>query len=192
MSAALVILPLVWATAEAPSSNNPASAPKAPRRLSLVNPRTRVVKPVESPWSPPPDVKERGNFAFYRKYTEAMLRRCMKLSMSGGRIASLLGRELFQTNVTQYKVEGFDDAVIFVADVESCIAKLKPAQQYLVRRIGLQEYTQGETAAMAGLSLRTVLSRYNEALDDLTRMFLERNMLERGMSNAMKNVENRG
>jgi DNA-directed RNA polymerase specialized sigma24 family protein len=115
----------------------------------------------------------------------------MKLSMSGGRVASLLGRELFRTNVTHYKVEGFDDSVIFVADVESCIAKLDRAQQYLVRRIGLQEYTQYETAAMAGLPLRSVIRRYNESLDDLTRMFLERNMLERGMSDAMRAVESK-
>jgi hypothetical protein len=190
MSAALVILPQVWATVEASSSINPVTAPKAPRRLSLVDPRNRVVKPVESPRSPLPDVKERGNFAFYRKYKEGMLRRYSKLSMGGGRVASLLGRELFQSNVSHCKVEAFDNSVIFVADVENCIAKLGPGKQYLVRRIGLQEYTQGETAAMAGLSLRTVLSHYNEALDNLTRMFLERNMLEREMSDAMKTTEN--
>jgi Sigma-70, region 4 len=191
MSAALVILPQVWATVEASNSINPVTAPKAPRRLSLVNPRDRVVKPVESPWSPPPDVKERGNFAFYRKYTEAMLRRCMKLSMGGGRVASLLGRELFQSNVSHCTVEAFDNSVIFVADIEACIGKLSPGQQYLVRRIGLQEYTLDETAAMGGLPLRTVIRRYNRALDDLTRMFLERNMLEREMSDAMRTVQNR-
>ena len=186
MSAAVVILPQVWATVETSSSINPVTAPKAPRRLSLVDPRNRVVKPVVAPSSTLPDVKERGNFAFYRKYTEAMLRRCMKLSMGGGRVASLLGRELFQSNVSHCTVEGFDNSVIFVADVENCIAKLDRGKQYLVRRIGFQEYTHGETAAMAGLSLRTVLSHYNKALDDLTRMFLERNMLEREMSDAMK------
>jgi hypothetical protein len=55
----------------------------------------------------------------------------------------------------------------------------------------LQEYTQGETAAMAGIPLRTVIRRYNESLDDLTRMFLERKMLEREMSDAMRGVENK-
>jgi hypothetical protein len=189
MSAALVVLPQVWAVAETPSSLNlPVSDRKGPRRLRLVDPRTVVQTPVDSPWSEPPAAEERGNFAFYRKYTEAMLRRCMKLSLSGGRVASLLGRELFRSNVTHYKVENFDDAVIFVADVEKCIAMLNPAKRYLVRQIGLLEYTQAETAAIAGLTLRSVIRRYNDALDDLTRMFLERNMLERELSDTMKAV----
>ncbi len=143
MSAALVILPVVWAT-EAP-----------------------VAERVSVP-----------ELAFYRKYTEGMLRRYMRLSMEAGRAPSLLGREMFRGKVTNYRVQGFDDVVIFVHDVEKCMAKLDDGQQHLIRRIALQEYTQGETATILGLSLRTVVRRYAEALDELTGIFLERRLLE--------------
>lgn len=123
--------------------------------------------------------RETGSeLAFYRKYTEGMLRRYMRLSMEAGRAPSLLGREMFRGKVTNYRVQGFDDVVIFVTDVERCLAKLDMEQQHLIKRIALQEYTQGETAGMMGMSLRTVVRRYGNALDLLTKIFLERKLLE--------------
>ena len=154
MSAALVILPMVWATA------------------AQQQPELHAVVEVVAQQQAAPEL------AFYRKYTEAMLRRYMRLSMEAGRAPSLLGREMFRGNVTNYSVQGFDDVVIFVHDVEKCLAKLDEGQQYLIRRIALQEYTQGETAGMMGVGLRTIVRRYAEALDLLTKIFLERNLLE--------------
>jgi hypothetical protein len=116
--------------------------------------------------------------AFYRKYTEGLLRRYMRLSLEAGRAPSLLGREMFRGKVTNYRVHGFDDVVIFVHDVERCLATLNEGQQHLIKRIALQEYTQGETAGLLGLSLRTVVRRYADALDLLTEIFLERRLLE--------------
>jgi hypothetical protein len=149
MSTALVILPMVWAT-EASGEFVEAATPR-PAPASL---------------------------AFYRKYTEGMLRRYMRLSMEAGRAPSLLGREMFRGKVTNYRVHGFDDVVIFVHDVESCLALLGEGQQHLIKRIALQEYTQGETAGLMGLSLRTVVRRYADALDLLTEIFLKRELLE--------------
>jgi hypothetical protein len=50
--------------------------------------------------------------------------------------------------------------------------------QQLIKRIALQEYTQGEAAGMLGLSLRNCIRQYGYALDLLTEMFLEAKMLE--------------
>jgi len=147
MSAAVMILPVVWAT-EAPP--------------------VRVVKRHQT-------VPE---LAFYRKYTEGLLRRYLKMSMESGRAPSLLGREMFRGNVTHYRVQGFDDVVIFVHDVEKCLATLDEEQQLLIERIALQEYTLNETAGMMGLHLWTVNRGYFDALDVLTKMFLERKLLE--------------
>jgi DNA-directed RNA polymerase specialized sigma24 family protein len=80
--------------------------------------------------------------------------------------------------VTNYRVHGFDDVVIFVHDVETCLAKLDEGQQYLIKRIALQEYTYVETAGMMGLCVKTVTRRYARALDELTEIFLERKLLE--------------
>ena len=147
MSTAL-ILPMVWATAELPEA------------LQVGEQRLLV----------------RGR-AFYRSYTETILRRYSKMSMEAGRVSSLLGRELFRGDVTSYKVHSFDDVVIFVHDVEKCLAKLDNGQQQLIERIAIQEYSQGEAAEMMGLSLRSVLRRYGEALDRLTQLLLEAGLL---------------
>ena len=66
----------------------------------------------------------------------------------------------------------------FRHDVENCLDKLGRGQQHLIRRIALEEYTQGETAAMLGISLRSVVRNYTDALDRLTRLFLEKGMLQ--------------
>ncbi len=154
MSAALVILPMVWATAAVPSKV-----------------QTTVPEVVEQKRTAP-------EVAFYRKYSEGLLRRYVRLSMEAGRAPSLLGREMFRGNVTNYSVQGFDDVVIFVHDVESCVKLLDEEEQHLIRRIALQEFTQEETASLLELPLRTVHRRYADALDELTEIFLERKLLE--------------
>ena len=100
------------------------------------------------------------------------------MAIQGGRVPSLLGRELFRGNVTSYKVHGFEDAVIFCFDVEKRLARLPVIDQQLIKRVALQEYTQGEAAGMLGLSLRNCIRQYGYALDALTEMFLEAGMLE--------------
>jgi hypothetical protein len=150
MNAAVVILPAVWAAAEE------TSAPVAKKA----------------------EVRVAPELAFYRKYTEGLLRRYVKLSMEAGRAPSLLGREMFRGKVTQYRVQCFDDVVIFVHDVDRCLKLLNHDQTFLITRIALQEYTQGETAGMLNLPVRTLLRRYERALDVLTRLFLERRLLE--------------
>ena len=190
------IVPQIFATAECSEqpANPDVSRRKGPHRLRLVQAAAQIFEQTADTAEAMlaarmPVVAERGNYAFYRKYTEGMLRRSMKMSLEGGRVPSFLGRELFRGDVTHCKVSGFDDNIIFVADVDRCISQLRKGAQYLIRRIAMQEYTQGETAAMTGVPLLNVIRRYNQALDDLTRMFLERNLLQREISEAMKTVE---
>lgn len=90
----------------------------------------------------------------------------------------MLGREMFRGRVTSYRVRSFEDVVIFRLDVERCLAKLEADELQLIRRIALQEYTQGEAALMLGLSLRSCVQRYGQALDRLTGLFLEYRLLE--------------
>jgi len=120
----------------------------------------------------------RPELAFYRKYTEAMLHRYLRMSMESGRVPSFLGRSLFRGNVTSYRVKSFEDVVIFCHDVERRLAQLTPLDQQLVKRIGLQQYTLEDTAGMLGLTVRIVLRRYGHVLDRLSVMFLEDQMLE--------------
>jgi predicted DNA-binding protein (UPF0251 family) len=151
VSAAVLVLPRLWASVRVRVEANEEEVLYAPLRPEL---------------------------AFYRKYTEAMLRRYASMSMEAGRVPSLLGREMFRAKVTNYVVHSFEDVVIFVHDVEKCMAKLDRLEQLLIRRIGVQQYTQAEVSTMAQISQRTVLRQYPRALDRLTEIFLEARLLE--------------
>ncbi len=102
--------------------------------------------------------------AFYRKYTEALLRRYTKMSMEAGRVPSLLGKEMFRGNVTSYRVSSFEDVVIFCYDVERCLKVLNKQEGELVKRIAMQQYTKAEAAAAVGMSLRWCVVQYAAAL----------------------------
>jgi len=177
------ILPRVWATASIANAADAVQQRKRPQCL-------RLVRAAEAPALTVPRTQRtvEPGLEFYRKYTEGLLRRYMKMSMQGGRVTSLLGRELFQGKVTSCKVHGFDDVVIFVHDVGKCMAELDPGLRHLVRRIALEEYTQPETAAMLGIGLRTVARRYAEAIDKLTRLLLDKKMLEPMMAGQEGNL----
>ena len=139
------------------------------------------VEPDQQPVPPPRSplrVVITPQTAFYRKYTEAMLRRYGAMALQKGRVPSLLGRELFRGKVTSYRIHGFDDVIIFVADVERCLKLLTPEQQRLIVRVAVQEYTLAETASMLRWSFRSTQRRYHEALDELTAIFQKRGLLQ--------------
>ena len=121
-----------------------------------------------------------SSVAFYRRYTELLLRRYMQVSMRMGRVPSVLGNCMFRGKVSSYRVHSFEDAVIFVYDVEKCLKQLNADETELVARIALQEYTQLEAAELTGQSLRSVVRKYGEAVDRLTKIFLDKDLLEVG------------
>ncbi len=120
------------------------------------------------------------SLAFYRRYTELFLRRYMQTSLRVGRMPSVLGQCAFRGRVSSCRVRSFDDAVALVIDVERCLKQLDAEDRELVARVALQEYTQAEAAEMTGQGLRTVVRKYGEAIDTLTRIFLEKDLLEVG------------
>lgn len=126
----------------------------------------------------PAGAESPAELAFYRKYTEGMLRRYMYKSMEIGRMPSMLGNCSFRGKATSQRMRSFEDQIIFVHDIERCLQRLDNFARQLVVCIALQEYTQVEAAERMGLSVRTVVRRYAEALDRLTALFLERDLLE--------------
>ena len=118
------------------------------------------------------------SLAFYRKHTEALLREYMQRSMEVGRTPSILGNCVFRGKVSSYRLRTFEDAVIFVLDVEKCLKRLDSFSQELVARITLQEYSQVEAAALTGRPLRTIVRKYAEAIDALTAIFLKCELLD--------------
>jgi hypothetical protein len=118
-----------------------------------------------------------ASLAFYRKHTEKMLRRYLYASMLVGRAPAILGEPIGRGWVSSRKVKTFEDAVIFVLDIENCLKKLGKIDQAILSRVVLQEYTQEETAAMLGVSVRAISYKYKQALDSLTEMLLHAGLL---------------
>ncbi|HYH00086.1 MAG TPA: sigma factor-like helix-turn-helix DNA-binding protein [Terriglobales bacterium] len=114
----------------------------------------------------------------YRDRTTAMLRRYCQLSMELGRVPSLLGREFFRSRVTSYRMHNFEDVVIFVYDMERCLARLDEFSRQVLARIVLQEYSRVEAAKLLGCTLRTVERRLPEALDRLSSILLDLELLD--------------
>jgi hypothetical protein len=136
-------------------------------------------KPVAVATGPTPAEKEQAELAFYRKYTEALLRRYLRLSVTAGRVPSVMGRELFQGNVTHCRTHTMEDVVIFCMDMESRLARLDKVELSLITRIALQQYRQSEAAGMLGITLRSAVRQYGQALDRMTKMLLAAGMLAR-------------
>jgi hypothetical protein len=123
------------------------------------------------------DAEPINTWAFYRKHTESLLRRYLYASMQVCRSPNLLGESVGRGWVSSRRVRSFDDALIFVLDVERCISRLEMVDRQLITRRVLQEYTHQETAAILGLSLRTLNFRFPMALDHLTEILVETDLL---------------
>jgi hypothetical protein len=117
------------------------------------------------------------SLAFYRKHTEGMLRRYLYASMQVGRAPSILGDPIARGWCSSRPIRTFEDAVIFVLDVENCLNKLGSLERQMLSRIVLQEYTQAEAASLLGMSVRTISYKFPKALDQLTEKLLESGLL---------------
>ncbi len=167
MSAALQ-LPVVWGV-------------RRPQVICAVQagaePERKAAGPLAQAAQSTPEKAPVVSLAFYRKHTEKMLRRYLYASMQVGRAPSILGDPVGRGWVSSRPVRTFEDAVIFVLDVEKCLNELGPLDRRMLSRIVLQEYTQAETASLLGMSVRTVCSRFPEAVDRLTEKLLKAGIL---------------
>ncbi len=118
--------------------------------------------------------------AFYRRHTEGLLRRYMRMSMQIGRVPSCLPREYLPTRSSTRQGANFEDSVIFVHDMERCLDKLDRFAAELVARIGIQEYSRREAAEMLGMSHGQLARNYDEAIDQLTDILLLHQLIREG------------
>jgi len=118
-----------------------------------------------------------ANLAFYRRHTESLLRRYLYASMQVGRAPSILSDPVGRGWASSRPVRTFEDAVIFVLDIETCLNQLGSLDRAILGRIVLQDYTQIETAGMLGMSIRAISYRFPLALDRLTEKVLAAGLL---------------
>jgi hypothetical protein len=135
------------------------------------------------------DPSENPELCLYRDRTIALLRKYMRLALDTGRLPSLLGKEIFRSKVSSYRMITFEDAVVFVHDVERCLEKLDEWSQTLISQSVMEEYTHEEMAVMLGCTRRTITRGYRDALDRLSQMFLWRGLLRPKSSPQKKSCQ---
>jgi hypothetical protein len=117
------------------------------------------------------------SLAFYRKHTEKMLRRYLYASTQVGRCPSVLCDPVGRGWASSRPTRTFEDAVIFVLDIEKCLGKLQTLDQQILARVVLQAYTQSEAAGIFGMCTRSLHDKYNLALDRFTELLLKAKLL---------------
>jgi len=115
----------------------------------------------------------------YRERTVALLRRYLRISIVVGRLPSILGRELFRSKVTSYRMSSFEDGVIFVHDVEQALDQLQLFPRQIIAAVLFQEYTHEEAAEVLHCGRRTITREFPLALDQISEIFLEGGLLNR-------------
>ena len=125
----------------------------------------------------------------YRGRTVAMLRRYMRYSIETGRLPSLLGREFFRAKVTSYTVVTFEDRVIFVHDMETCLGRLDEFSRQIIARHILQEHDQAETGRLLNCAERTVRTYVPMVLDLLSDILVEVGLLAPIAGEARKSCQ---
>ena len=120
-----------------------------------------------------------ANLRAYRRRTVSMLRRYLRYSLETGRVPSLLGGEYFRTGVTSYGVVTFEDRVIFVHDMESCLQRLDEFSLQLIARHILQEHDLEATARLLQCNEKTIRRAIPVALDQLSEILLEVGLLDK-------------
>jgi hypothetical protein len=117
------------------------------------------------------------SLGFYRRHTESLMRRYLYASMQVGRAPNILGDPVSRGWCSSRPIRTFEDAVIFVLDVEMCLNQLSSLDRMMLSRIVLQEYTQTEAASLLGMAVRTISYKFPQALDRLTEKLLEAGLL---------------
>jgi len=136
----------------------------------------------EAPWEPPPMEEEEQvetPLCLYRAHTVSVLKKYLRLSIQTGRLPSLLGNLHFRARNSSYPLQTFEDAVIFVLDVERSLQELDRFSREVIGRVILQEHTAEHAARKMACGNRSIERRLQEALDRLTEHMLERGILSR-------------
>jgi len=115
--------------------------------------------------------------SIYRASTIGMLRRYFTMSMELGRLPSLIGREVFRSQVSTIREAWFEDAVIYIHDIERCLDKLHHFDQQAIARVILQGHVHEEAARLLGCTDRHLRRRLVIAIDVLSQLFLDRGLM---------------
>ena len=120
---------------------------------------------------------ERETLAAYRPYTRALMRRYFRMAVNIGRLPSILGGLCFRARVSSYRLQTFEDSVIFVHDVERIFDRMQRHAMEIVAGVLLLEYSIPEAALRLGITVQRAERRFAAALDALSAALLESGLL---------------
>ena len=115
--------------------------------------------------------------SFERTRTMALLHRFLRTAMSLGRMPSLVGREIFRARVRSSPPSAFEDSVLFVCDVEKCVAQLAPFDQRLIAYCILENRSEWEASRQFHASQGFISRHLANALDTLHLTFCQKGIL---------------
>jgi hypothetical protein len=118
-----------------------------------------------------------SNLAAYRPYTRALLRRYFRMAVDIGRLPSILGGLCFRARVSCYKLNTFEDAVIFVHDIERVFERIERHLLEIIAGVVLLDYSVPEAALRLGITVQRAERRYFAALDSLAGVLIEVGLL---------------
>ena len=139
----------------------------------MIQPKLHIVHKQE--WNPIAEIELAG----YRAYTRALLRRYFRIAVDIGRLPSILGGLRYRAKVSNYPLHTFEDAVIFVHDIERVFDRLERRHLEMIAGVSLLEYSIPEAAMRIGITVQRAERRYNSALDSLSAILLETGLLRR-------------
>jgi len=139
------------------------NCPPAPQRLQMIS-GGRALPP-------------RDSLPAYRPYTRTLLRRYFRTAIDIGRLPSILGGLCFRARVSSYRLHTFEDAVIFVHDMERVFNQIKRPAMEMIAGVVLLEYSIPEVALRIGITVQRAERHYAAALDSLSTALLEAGLL---------------
>jgi len=117
--------------------------------------------------------------SLYRPRTLTLLRRYLQLSSAVGRLPSVIARECFRARVTSYRMQTFEDSVIFVLDMERSLAQLPELERLVIARIIFQGHSHDSAARLFGCTRKTITRYLCVALDHLTQRMMALGLLQK-------------
>jgi len=125
----------------------------------------------------PSNQADNSNLPAYRPYTRALLQRYFRMAVDIGRLPSILGGLCFRARVSSYKLNTFEDAVIFVHDIERVFDRMDRHFLEIIAGVVLLDYSIPEAALRLGITVQRAERRFAAALDSLALILLEVGLL---------------
>ncbi len=126
---------------------------------------------------PPCNRVDPDDLPAYRAYTRALLRRYFRMAVDLGRLPSVLGGLCFRARVSSYPLHTFEDAVIFVHDIERAFDRVERHSMEIIAGVVLLDYSIPEVALRLGITVQRAERHYASAIDSLSAILLEVGLL---------------